>query len=139
MIDDQHDHAGDTAIRMTPQREAVLDAVRASDLHPSAEDILREVRGTSPGIGVATVYRTLDLLVRHGRIQELRIGDESIARYDGNVRRHDHVLCSDCGRVFDVEVSLPDTVVRSAAEQVDVVVDGYDLQFRGRCRDCRSV
>lgn len=123
---------------MTPQREAVLAAVRSSRVHPSAEDILRDVRATSPGIGVATVYRSLDLLVRSGHIAELRLGDESVTRYDGNVRRHDHVICSRCGRVFDVEVALPRSVVTAAGGQADVDIDDYDLQFRGRCNDCRA-
>lgn len=127
-----------TAFRMTPQREAVLEAVRSSHVHPSAEDILGVVRRTSPGIGVATVYRTLDLLVRHGLIRELRLGDESVTRYDGNARRHDHVVCQGCGRVFDVEIALPDRLLSVAAEQVDVHIDGYDLQFRGTCLTCRG-
>jgi Fe2+ or Zn2+ uptake regulation protein len=130
-------HADHAAFRMTPQREAVLAAVHGSRVHPSAEEILREVRETSPGIGVATVYRTLDLLVRHGRIQELRVGDQPVTRYDGNVRRHDHVICVDCGRVFDVEVSLADAAVQAAGRDVDVDVDDYDLQLRGRCGECR--
>jgi Fe2+ or Zn2+ uptake regulation protein len=137
VIDDVR-HDDPAAFRMTPQREAVLAAVRSSDVHPSAEDILGVVRDTSPGIGVATVYRTLDLLVRHGRVQELRLGDESVTRYDGNVRRHDHVICSDCGQVFDVEVSLPDTLVAAAGGQVGVTIDDYDLQLRGRCERCRQ-
>ncbi len=123
---------------MTPQREAVLAAVRSSSTHPSAEDILGVVRGTSPGIGVATVYRTLDLLVRHGTIHELHVGDESVTRYDGTVDRHDHVVCSTCGRVFDVDVTLPDGVVAAAGDQVGVRIDGYDLQLRGTCDACRG-
>jgi Fe2+ or Zn2+ uptake regulation protein len=123
---------------MTPQREAVLEAVRSSRVHPTAEEIIREVRTSSPGIGVATVYRTLDLLVRHHRIQELRVGDESVTRYDGNTRRHDHVICTQCNRVFDVEVRLPAGVVDDAADQVDVSIEEYDLQFRCRCSICRT-
>lgn len=126
------------AFRMTPQRQAVLEAVRSSRTHPSAEDVLGMVRRTSPGIGVATIYRTLDLLVRHGAIQELRLGDESITRYDGNTRRHDHVVCSVCGRVFDVEAALPEHVVAAAARQVGVHVEEYDLQITGTCDPCRA-
>ncbi|MBW3619831.1 MAG: transcriptional repressor [Actinobacteria bacterium] len=123
---------------MTPQREAVLAAVRSSRVHPSAEEIIRQVRTTSPGIGLATVYRSLDVLVRSGRITELRLGDGAVARYDGNVRRHDHVVCSGCERVFDVEVDLPSSVVSAAGGQVDVDIDDYDLEFRGRCERCRG-
>lgn len=125
------------AFRMTPQRRAVLEAVRASDTHPTADEIYRAVQELSPGIGVATVYRTLDLLVRHDEIHELRLADDAVARYDGNVRRHDHVVCSQCGAVTDVEVAMPPTVLIAAQEQSDADIDGYDLQFRGRCTACR--
>ena len=123
---------------MTPQRHAVLDAVRASDGHPTVDEIFHTVRETSPGIGVATVYRTLDLLVRHGYVVELRLGDEAVARYDGNMRRHDHVICSACGQVFDVEVPLPSALTASAGQQAGVTIAGYDLQFRGQCAACRT-
>ncbi len=133
----EHGSAQAPAFRMTPQRQAVLAAVRASDDHPSADEIFRGVRETSPGIGVATVYRTLDLLVRHGYILELRLGDDAVARYDGNVRRHDHVICSECGQVFNVEVPLPSQVMMYAGQQAGVTIAEYDLQFRGRCAACR--
>lgn len=123
---------------MTPQRRAVLTAVRDAVVHPTADEIHRAVQETSPGIGVATVYRTLDLLARHGYIQELRLGDESVVRYDGNVRRHDHVICDTCGRVVDVEVRLPGQVVAAAAEQSAAEITDYDLQFRGRCATCQA-
>lgn len=127
-----------TAFRMTPQRDAVLTAVRTADDHPTADDIHRVVTSTSPGIGVATVYRTLDLLVRHGLISELRLGDEQVTRYDGNLHRHDHVVCATCGQVTDVDVSLPKDLISSAAAQAGVEVTGYDLQFRGTCQTCRT-
>lgn len=123
---------------MTPQRRAVLDVVRASHDHPTAEDIHRSVQRTAPGIGVATVYRTLDLLVRSGAVRELRLGTEVVARYDGQSRRHDHAICTGCGRVTDVEVALPDEVISLAGDDAGLDVTSYDLQLRGRCGPCRA-
>lgn len=127
----------DVPFRMTPQRQAVLDVVRASAAHPSAEEIHREVQARAPGLGVATVYRTLDLLVEHRLVRELRLGEHPVARYDGNVERHDHVRCSDCGRVWDVDLDLPPEVLASAGDATGVEVQAYDLQLTGRCPDCR--
>lgn len=131
-------HVPDAGFRMTPQRQAVLDALRTSHDHPTAEDIHGRVRATSPGIGVATVYRTLDLLVRHGTVSELRLGDDAATRYDANVQRHDHVVCRGCGTVRDVIVRLPRRVVTTAEEQSDLEIDAYDLEFRGLCAACRD-
>lgn len=123
---------------MTPRREAVLAAVRAADTHPCADDVLRMVQAEVPGIGVATVYRTLDLLVRHGRLLPLRLPDESVTRYDANTDPHQHVICDVCGRVFDVDLVLPDRVVAEAADRSGVQITQYDLRLRGTCAVCRG-
>jgi Fe2+ or Zn2+ uptake regulation protein len=125
--------------RMTPQRRAVLDAVRSCTEHPSVEQIHHLVQATTPGIGVATVYRTLDLLVEHGLVLQVRIGDESVARYDGNLGRHDHVQCESCGVIWDIDLPLPSEVLATARVATGVEVSRYDLQLTGRCEQCRTL
>lgn len=124
------------AFRLTPQRAAVLDVVRAATDHPTARDIYRRVRILQPGIGFATVYRTLNLLVQHGEVLELKLGDGSVARYDGNTGQHDHVLCVDCGAAADVRVELPEHARKQAEAASGFSLTGYELQFLGRCRAC---
>ncbi|MGH3664770.1 MAG: Fur family transcriptional regulator [Egibacteraceae bacterium] len=124
------------AFRLTPQRAAVLDVVRAASDHPTARDIYQRVRRRQPGIGFATVYRTLDLLASHGEILELQLGDDAIARYDGNTGQHDHVVCRGCGAVGDLSVPLPADVTERAARASGFDVDGYELRFSGRCPAC---
>lgn len=123
---------------MTPKRQAVLDAVITVPTHPSAEEIFREVQQSVPGIGVATVYRTLDLLVRSGRLTPLRLAGESVTRYDANLTPHQHVICDECGAVFDVDLELPDDLVAEASERSGVRISQYDLRLRGTCADCRG-
>lgn len=96
------------------------------------------MQSTSPGIGVATVYRTLDLLVRHGAIQQLRLPDETVTRYDANTTPHQHVICTSCGTVFDIDLQLPARVLATAADRSGVEITEYDLRLRGTCADCRS-
>lgn len=127
------------AFRLTPQRAAVLDVVRRSDDHPSAREIFTRVREQQPGIGFATVYRTLNLLVEHGMVLELTLGGASSARYDGNTGPHHHVLCVDCGAAVDVSVDLPEGTAQAAEAASGFHVASYALQFLGRCRDCSGV
>lgn len=122
--------------RMTPQRRAVLDALAASSDHPTAAEVLDRVRTAQPGIGAATVYRTLALLVESGQALELNLGDGHSARYDANVMRHDHVVCLDCGRAVDVQAPMPPRAVRALAEGTGFAITGYDVQFHGRCPSC---
>ncbi len=124
------------AFRLTPQRAAVLDTVRRAQDHPTARDVYQRVRRRVPGIGFATVYRALNLLADHGQVLELQLGDEAVARYDGNVSRHDHVVCSNCGAVADVRVELPGRVTVEATVASGFTVDAYELRFSGRCPSC---
>jgi Fur family ferric uptake transcriptional regulator/Fur family peroxide stress response transcriptional regulator len=127
------------SLRLTPQRRAVLDVLRSCSDHPTAADVLERVRRRHPGIGAATVYRSLALLVETGEALELTLGDGASARYDGNTTHHDHVVCTDCGRAIDIpRDSAPTPNVRGLARRTGFVISGYDLQFRGRCPDCRN-
>ena len=126
-----------TDVRLTPQRRAVLDVLRSSHDHPTAQDVFDRVRRTSPGIGAATVYRTLNLLVEQGQALELDLGDTA-SRYDANTTRHDHVVCVRCGAAADVDAPLPPRLADTVAQVSGFAVTGHDLRFRGLCPTCQS-
>lgn len=123
-------------VRLTPQRRAVLDVLRASTDHPTAQDVLDRVRRRAPGIGAATVYRALNLLVAGGQASELDLGNAA-ARYDANTARHDHVVCLRCGAASDVDAPLPRRLAREVAEMSGFAVTGHDLTFTGLCPTCQ--
>jgi Fur family ferric uptake transcriptional regulator/Fur family peroxide stress response transcriptional regulator len=127
-----------TALRLTPQRSAVLDALRAADDHPTAAEVYERVRRATPGIGAATVYRALALLVTTGHALELNLGAGSAARYDANTSRHDHAVCERCGRATDIDHPVPDGMVAEIARRSGFAITGYDLQFRGLCPECQT-
>lgn len=127
-----------TSRRMTPQRRAVLDVLAASDDHPTAAEVLERVRRLQPGVGAATVYRALALLVAGGQALELSLGEGASARYDGNVARHDHLVCTGCGRAVDVAAALAPGEVRALARRTGFSISGYHLQFHGRCPACSA-
>lgn len=124
--------------RLTPQRRAVLDVLIAAHDHPTAAQVFDRVRKDRPGIGAATVYRTLSLLVDEGQARVLSLGEGASARYDANVSRHDHVLCIDCGAAVDVEAPLPAGALSDMSSQTGYDLIEYDVQFRGRCRPCHQ-
>lgn len=124
------------AFRLTPQRAAVLEVVRDSHEHPTARDIFARVAQVLPGIGFATVYRALDLLVAEGEVRALTLGDSTSTRYDGNTDPHQHVLCISCGATADVRLELPPAAAATAQRQSGFTVTGYDMQFLGRCPAC---
>ena len=122
-------------LRLTPQRRAVLDVLRAAKDHPTAAEVFERVRDRSPGIGPATVYRALGRLVESGQALELALGDGA-ARYDANIERHDHVVCDVCHRAVDIDAPVPGELVGRLADETGFAIRSYDLQFRGTCPDC---
>ncbi|HVV75420.1 MAG TPA: transcriptional repressor [Mycobacteriales bacterium] len=126
-------------LRSTPQRRAVLDVLMAADDHPTAAQVFDRVREHQPGIGAATVYRTLSLLVEEGQARVLSLGEGASARYDANVSRHDHVLCVDCGAAIDVDAPLPRGALADMSSRTGYDLTEYDVQFRGRCPSCSKL
>lgn len=125
------------SFRLTPQRRAVFDVLRASHDHPTAREVFERVQRISPEIGPATVYRSLALLVESGQALELALGGGASARYDANTARHDHLVCQGCGRAVDIDTPVSARTVSGLEADSGFAVTGYDLQFRGLCPDCR--
>ena len=124
-------------LRLTPQRRAVLKVLEAAHDHPTAAEVFDRVQGILPGIGPATVYRTLGLLVEHGKALELGLTDGA-ARYDANIGRHDHLICESCGKAVDVDAPIPQRLSDTLASDTGFTITGYDLRFRGRCPSCST-
>ena len=138
----QHQHAmADPArrppLRMTPQRQAILDAVRASHDHPRAANIFERVRMVLPGIAFGTVYNALHALADHGIILQLSFGDHA-SRFDGRVDRHDHALCIRCGELVDAVAPPTPAIVQRAAAEIGFAVHAYHTQLLGTCADCQD-
>lgn len=125
-------------VRLTPQRRAVLDVLSESEDHPTAAQVLDRVRDRVVGVGSATVYRTLALLVESGRIAELRLGEGQALRYDRTVNRHDHLVCVECGQVQDVHIRLDGNALAELTTTTSFTVTGYDVQLQGRCARCAA-
>jgi Fur family peroxide stress response transcriptional regulator len=122
--------------KLTRQRDAVLGVIRESEDHPTANEIFEAARKRLPGISYATVYNSLRYLRDSGLVHEIKFGD-SASRYDRETRRHDHALCTNCGRLTDFE--LPETValMRSAARKSRFRPESVQLTLRGLCPECR--
>lgn len=120
---------------MTPQRQAVLEAVEDCRNHPTAAEVYARVRRTCPGIAYATVYNALHALVQQGQLQQLSFGDGA-SRYDRRTDRHDHVLCLDCGALVDVAAARPSRAALRAAEASGFQLHGQHTQFFGLCPPC---
>ena len=124
------------AFRMTKQRRVMLEELRKSTSHPTADELYRVLRGRLPKISLGTVYRNLDVMSRTGLIQKLETGGDQL-RFDGNAAAHYHIRCVACGRVDDAH-GVRITVETPAEGVAAYEIVGHRFEFMGVCSNCRS-
>ena len=124
--------------KLTPQRRTVLSAIALSRKHLTPAAIYERVRQEHPGIGLVTVYRTLEILTKLGLICEVHAG--------GNCRsylmrrpseHHHHLICSDCGTVIDFTDCDLSELEQRLSEESGFKIKGHLLEFLGQCQNCR--
>lgn len=128
--------------RLTPQRETVLRVLLDhADTHLTAEEVYLEARNRAPELGLATVYRTLDLFARLGVVRRLDAG-EGVARYEfhpeGAGHYHHHLICLECGQILEFEQDLLDRVERAVERETGFRVVDHSLLLFGLCPNCQK-
>jgi Fe2+ or Zn2+ uptake regulation protein len=122
--------------RITPQRRAVISALRGEHVHLSAEEIHAAARRVVPEVSLATVYNTLNELVGMGEISEIRLGDGT-TRYDPKIGPgHHHLICEGCGLTYDVEPRGVTGLTLPRSQRYGMTVEALEVVFRGRCSNC---
>ncbi len=134
-------------LKVTQQRLLVLELMAAHPgEHLTAEDIYELARERCPEIGLATVYRNLQVLVDLQLLDKLSL-DDGFTRYELSQlpgeeqekhHRHHHAICSGCGAVFSFEEDLLDTLEQSLCERLGFVVTDHEVKLYGYCRSCRE-
>ena len=119
--------------RNTRQRKLVLDAVRQSYNHPTADEIYNAVREQDDKISRGTVYRNLNLLADAGEIIKTPGG----SRFDRTTEPHAHVICTSCSRVVDVALPFDTELDTEVSELIGWDVTSHYTIFEGLCPDCR--
>ncbi|WP_339249901.1 Fur family transcriptional regulator [Sporosarcina sp. FSL W8-0480] len=128
--------------KLTPQREAtVLVLLENEEDHLSAEDVFLLVKEKAPEIGLATVYRTLELLTELKIVDKINFGD-GVSRYDlrqeGASRFHHHLICIECGKVAEIQEDLLGDVEKIVESRYGFTVKDHWLTFHGVCQSCKS-
>ena len=126
---------GELTLRMTRQRRAILDAVRAARVHPTADEVYAKVRVNLPRVSLGTVYRNLEELARRGLINRIEVGGTQ-RRYDGETEEHCHVRCLACGHVEDADVEGVDLRKVGASRIPGYRVVGCAVEVLGYCPRC---
>jgi Fur family ferric uptake transcriptional regulator len=120
-------------------RSAVLESIGRQSCVVTAQDIADELKRRKKKVGIATVYRTLEVLEELKLVQRLDLGSES-ARYepampDGS-HHHHHFVCRDCGDAIPFEDADLERAIDALGKRLDASVDEHDVILKGRCPDC---
>lgn len=125
------------SLRITKQRQIILDELCSVTSHPTADVLYQMVRKRLPKISLGTVYRNLEIMSACGIIQKLDIGGTQ-KRFDGAPHVHYHVRCSQCGRVDDLDLPPDFNVEKAAGKLTSFKILRHRLEFTGICPGCQS-
>lgn len=128
--------------KLTPQREATVRVLlEHEEDHLSAEDVYLLVKEKSPEIGLATVYRTLELLTELKIVDKINFGD-GVSRYDlrkeGAEHFHHHLVCIECGSVDEIQEDLLGDVEEIVERDWNFKIKDHRLTFHGICYRCHD-
>jgi len=120
---------------LTIQRRAIFEALEGRRDHPTAEQVYESVRERIPGLSRTTVYRVLETLVRVGAARKVD-HPGAASHFDPRVDHHHHLVCVECERVVDLELTAEKRITIPAPRKRGFQVFDYSIHFTGLCPEC---
>ena len=138
MINESDNHYHFTKLKekrmnFSRQRECILNYLKSTTSHPTAEEIHQHLKQELPNLSLATVYRNCNKLAEMGQLLRLDTGEKT--HFDANTCDHQHFVCTKCDRVYDMFFSLPAEVIKSNLPE-GFSYKNHRLYFFGVCKKC---
>lgn len=121
--------------RKSRQRELIFSMITASYDHPTAQAVYDALRKEIPSLSLGNVYRNIKILIEEGRIIKRDFGD-NIEHYDAITSNHYHFICDKCRQIRDFDISLRDSINKSAQKKSHHIIKGHTIEFFGTCEYC---
>jgi Fur family ferric uptake transcriptional regulator len=132
------EYLANQGLKSTSQRDAIVKVFIEARQHLSADELYARVKKTHPGIGYATIYRTLKLLARAGLAEERRFEDGFTRfEYRNADAHHDHLICTRCGVIIEFENERIEALQRDVAKNKGFKVQSHKLELYGLCAACQ--
>ena len=122
-------------MRLTTQRQIILEELGKVTSHPTANEVYDMVRKRLPRIGLGTVYRNLELMADSGIILKLEVGGTQ-KRFDATTEPHYHIRCTSCGKVDDIAMEVQGQINLAAEKASNYIILGHHVEFSGICQEC---
>ncbi|MBS4535368.1 transcriptional repressor [Clostridium sp. D2Q-14] len=142
LFDMLRDKLKEKGYKLTTQRRVIYDVfIDNQESHLSPEEVYDMVKDKYPEIGLATVYRTLQLFEELDVIYKLNF-DDGCNRYELNTNtnhhQHHHLICMECGKVSEVEIDLLDKLEEKVEKESKFKIVDHNVKFFGYCEDCQK-
>ena len=124
-------------MRMTNQREIILEELQKSKEHLSADELYERIKKRMPRISLATVYRNLEMLSKAGIISKLEISGR-LKRFDYDTKQHNHIHCVSCNRIDNIDIKMKNIQYSSLSNVDGYTITGCRLEISGLCPDCQK-
>ena len=127
-------------MKVTRQRELILESFLRLGKHVGVEDLLVDVRKHNPSVGNATVYRTMKLFVEAGLAEERRFrgGVTLYEPHDGDEHHHDHIICTACDEIVEFENEEIERLQEDVAESLGFHLTHHRMELYGVCHTCQK-
>ncbi len=124
--------------RITPQREIIIEAIAHGGQHINAEEVYSRIQERIRSVNIATVYRTLDLLVEQGLASKIDLGEGRVFYATNQHGPHIHLVCRQCGKVTDADQDLLEGLNQRLQSEYHFAADLQHISVLGLCRDCHA-
>ena len=134
-----NDFAAVKGLRSTRQRDIILDVFLSTHQHISVEELYLKIKSVNPGIGHATVYRTLKLFAEAGLAREILLHDGQ-TRYEHVMagEHHDHLVCTGCNSIIEFEDETIENLQKEIAARHGFLIKNHKMEIYGLCNKCRQ-
>lgn len=123
--------------RQSKQRERILELLRQTDMHPSADWLYEQLKKEFPKLSLGTIYRNMNILIEQGMVQKIHFGS-TFDRFEANPNPHYHLICEKCGKIEDFIMPIYEEINQKAGAQTEFHINHHRIEFYGICSDCRK-
>ncbi len=126
-----------TAYKSSRQRTRILELLRTTGEHPTADWLYARLKPEFPRLSLGTVYRNLTILNEQGLVKKIHYGS-TFDRFEANIKPHHHLICEECGAIIDFIMPNYDEINASAGKLTDFTVRSHKIEFFGICANCKK-
>ena len=123
--------------RQSKQRNRLLELLRSTDSHPTADWLYEQLKKEFPNLSLGTVYRNLAMLIEQGVVRKIHFGS-TFDRFEANTQPHYHLICESCGKIVDFDMPIHENLNKQATKLTSFCISHHKIDFFGICQDCKQ-